>query len=490
MPRTLLASLLVVLLSPPLLAGDGAPPEVVKTLLRPDVDLGDEAAASSSIPIVVTTKGEVWFGEKRRDWLELDRELAKAGAEKAFRIVADRRLPWRTVRLALVAAADVGSATLEFGNAEGKTRFWRPTLQDPGFLGLVIVLRKEEGATVLYTGGGDKLGRLTPAGDEAALAQAIAEFVEFNDMTGVVVYAAGEPTYDEVARLAAICRGDETVEILLYAGPHPLEFATKLPTPPAEEAAAELSPLTRGPATVRPGAPEEVRSRIALPAVGSSRVAKLKKEEWIEIVLTKEREIWAGGCRHSGPDTLAKVLAPHTVPRVRKPTPQEQKGHGGVRDLSDTPVVLRADRAALWADVVLVMRGCSHPDVRIHRLHWEVAGVDGKSVFQLRSLLPVQFSLDCDPVTGELRPRPGDPVPLRVEMARKRGGKRTTTLMDGKPVTFDLVRSRIRETGKTRRVLVELHVWESVPFGDVALLCAACDDAAGIRFIDPRIRVD
>jgi len=489
MPRTLLASLFVVLLSPQVLAGDAAPPEVARTLLRPDVDLGLAAEASSSIPIVVTTKGEVWFGGKRRDWLELDRELAKAGTGKTFRIVADRRLPWRAVRLALVAAAEAGTAMLEFGNAAGKTRLWRPTLQDPGFRGMVIVLRKEEGATVLYTGGGDKLGRLTPAGDEAALGEAMAEFVEFNDMTGVVVYAAGEPTYDEVARLAAICRGDETVEILLYAGPHPLEFATKLPTPPAEEAAADLSPLTRGPATVRPGAPEEVRSRIALPAVGSGRVAKLKKEEWIEIVLTKEREIWAGGRRHSGPDTLAKFLAPHAASRVRKPTPQERKGHGVFVELSDTPVVLRADRAALWADVVLVMEGCTHPDVRIHRLHWEVAGVDGEPVFQLVAS-SVQYSLDCDPVTGELRPRPGDPVRVHVEMARKRGGKRTTTLMDGKAVTLDFVRSRIRETGKTRRVLVELHVWESVPFGDVALLCAACDDAAGINFVDPRVRVD
>ncbi|MBW1907267.1 MAG: hypothetical protein JRJ24_18600 [Deltaproteobacteria bacterium] len=70
-------------------------------------------------------------------------------------------------------------------------------------------------------------------------------------------------------------------------------------------------------------------------------------------------------------------------------------------------------------------------------------------------------------------------------MARKMGGKRTTTLMDGKPVTLDLVRTRIRETGKSRPVLVELHVWESVTFGDVAVLCAACDDAAGISFVDP-----
>jgi len=106
---------------------------------------------------------------------------------------------------------------------------------------------------------------------------------------------------------------------------------------------------------VRPGAPEEVRSRITLSAVGSSRAAKLKSEEWIEIVLTNEREIWAGGRRHSGPGTLAKFLLPHAAPRVRKPTPQERKGHGGLGDLSDTPVVLRADWAALWVSAAAVV---------------------------------------------------------------------------------------------------------------------------------------
>lgn len=481
MSRTICTLLVLALFASPLFAESPAP-----DVRRPAALLGDAGTADEGAPIVVTAKGDIWYGGARRSWVGLERELATSPG-KAFRIVADRRAPWRAVRHALVAAQEIGSVCLEVQGTRGKTRLWRPRLET-GAQGLILEFRRDAKAMRVFTRHDDELGRVWPSGAEAELGAVIAEFVEFHELGGVVIMATGDPTFSDVARLAAACRSAKAGDLILFAGPHPLEYAADRPAPPAVGEVEAPAAVKRQTSSVRPAAAESIRRAVALPTVASPRVGFPVNEEIIEILVTKDRSIWAGGARHEGWGALATWLRPHAEARIEEsPFVKGRRGSGP----SLLPVILRADGSALWADIVAVLKACAHPSLRIVRLYFEVVDEEDEAVLVPMALVVERIRLGRQPIVVAIDKPKGELESFAVEMVRKRGADVTTIRMDGEASSAAQVEARIQALLKEGKAPVPfLSAWESVPYEEVVLMVAVCRKAAGVGFTDPRIVLD
>jgi biopolymer transport protein ExbD len=422
------------------------------------------ATAAAGAEITVSAAGKVALDGKACDWIALDRAVLAAKDVKEFRIVADSKTPWRTVRFAASVAKAKAPVVFAVAGVKGS---WRPTLRREKARGLWLEFKREGETTLVLSRSGTDLGQLMPAGGGKALIENILEFVEWNDTGGVVITAKGDPTYEEVVKLAVLCVRGKVGETVVYAGAHPLE------SPPEPPKAGAASPET---------------IEVAVPTIAKSPAAVKPKEEFVEVVLTKSREIHFGGRTHDE-KSLAIALSPHAVKQARKVTEEERRRNPFLPALSDTPLLLRADEAALWQEVVTVMRSCVHPDVLMARVFWRVKDGEGAPAVLAMPLGAGAGMVRIDPKTGEPITGPKTPVTLRIGMIRKWGSSATRIEIQGKPGKPEDLAAHLRSARKPgRRLIVELDAWGSVPFGEVAVVCAACGEADGIGFVSPRGR--
>lgn len=422
------------------------------------------AAQAAGAEIAVSSKGKVTFDGKECDWIALDRAVLATKGVKEIRIVADPETPWRTVRFAAAVARAKAPVVFAVAGVKGS---WRPTLAREKARGLWLEFRRNGERTEVLSRSGTELGQLMPAGGGKVLIENILEFVEWNDAGGVVITAKGDPTFEEVVKLAVLCVRGEVGKTVVYAGAHPLE------SPPPPPAAGVESP-------------ESIE--VAVPTIAKHRAAKKPEESFVEVFVTKSREIHCGGRTHDE-KSLAKALSPHAVKHARKVTAEERRRNPLLPALSDTPLLLRADEAALWAEVVTVMRSCVHPDVLMARVCWQVKGKEGTPALLAMPLGAGAGMVRIDPKTGGPVTGPKSPVTIRIDMIRKWGSSATRLEIEGKPGKPEDLAGHLKAARKPgRRLIIELDAWESVPFGEVARVAAACGEADGVAFVSPRGR--
>ena len=411
-----------------------APDEVFAEVNPPRGRNVEELPAGVIHEVLITGEGTLWIAGERVGPVGLAERLAAAAAEgkrPAVLITADAETHWQAVADVLKACAhpDVSLRWIYWRSRAGGDSDTLHALPTP----LPDLDREAEAAEPLRIelrfrdrdveiDIGDR--RMAPSLLHEARGTLIEDLRRIRverELTSLLILAWRRIPFERVFELVDAARDAGFAQVLMGIGASsnwPLRKPTEANLPPGT-VRRFVDPANwekRDGMLLWPAAAAEVLDEIDLPAVAQGEAPPGERERLLEIAVTRDRRVYAGGGK-VGWDELPLHLFLHADAR-------RDERHPSL--LSTRGVLIRADADAVWRDLQWTMQSCAAPDIRIYRIYLAVRAGNREGVSLLPVFLLTKRKGKWVPAGPGGRDRVFEPPPsLEIGLQRKTGGTRT-----------------------------------------------------------------